>query len=453
MKKCKKCGKEINDWTEVCLYCGAKQSDFAEDISSQDEGPDRVDSKGANSSQEASSSEPKTDIADEDINLKGTKWSNNGGESTYENRGADGKGQNSSSQGQGFSSQGSNNQGTGFNNQGAGNNYNYGNQGQNQNMGGGGYNDGNYNQFVPIKKQQFIKFFLLSLVTFGIYGIYYGYQFVKDVNRLCEGDGRESKNFIVVLLLNIITFGIYGCYWIYVQGERLKDAGERNGIKIHESGIVLLLLWLLGGELCHLIAIYILFDNTNRLASVYNGYESREQVNARPSNNAPILIGAILTAIALGFVLIITANLIVAPDDGPADRISKRVEQNAREIPEVPKEDGTFGYDFDDDESTANLVLNVVNNTDFDIVSIEALHKKHADYDESLLDDNFILAKGASASVPFGVYKEDPNYTFEIIDEKGDEVFTNRIDFSKVKTNNPTLEIYKDGEDVRCQLK
>lgn len=38
---------------------------------------------------------------------------------------------------------------------------------------------------------------------FGIYGIYTFYKLMKDLNKICEGDGKESPNCIIVLLLTM----------------------------------------------------------------------------------------------------------------------------------------------------------------------------------------------------------------------------------------------------------
>lgn len=79
----------------------------------------------------------------------------------------------------------------------------------------------NHGQYIrPIN---FWKFFLLGLVTFGIYNIYTMWHFTNGVNEMCKNDGKKSMNYICVVLLSAVTLGIYGFYWYYTQGKRLYE--------------------------------------------------------------------------------------------------------------------------------------------------------------------------------------------------------------------------------------
>ena len=42
-----------------------------------------------------------------------------------------------------------------------------------------------------IPKKSVFKFFLLSVITLGIYAIVFWHKLGKNVNSLCEGDGRK----------------------------------------------------------------------------------------------------------------------------------------------------------------------------------------------------------------------------------------------------------------------
>ena len=42
---------------------------------------------------------------------------------------------------------------------------------------------------VPVYKQKsFWKYFGLSIITFGIYSIYFWYKYIKDINKICKDD-------------------------------------------------------------------------------------------------------------------------------------------------------------------------------------------------------------------------------------------------------------------------
>jgi hypothetical protein len=97
-----------------------------------------------------------------------------------------------------------------------------------------------------IKERSLLKLILLSMITCGIYDIIFWWGYVKDINTICEGDGKKSPNYLVVILLNIVTFGIYDLYWNYTQGNRLQQAAPNYGLVISKGGSAVLAWNLLG---------------------------------------------------------------------------------------------------------------------------------------------------------------------------------------------------------------
>ena len=123
------------------------------------------------------------------------------------------------------------------------------------------------------ENRSLLKYLILSLITCGIYSIYFMFLMTDDINTICEGDGEDSPNYIIVLLLSFVTCGIYHWFWIYKQANRLYYAGEEYGVSVNETGTTILLWVLLGSLLCglgSLYAWYLMFDNLNRLARAYN---------------------------------------------------------------------------------------------------------------------------------------------------------------------------------------
>ena len=118
-----------------------------------------------------------------------------------------------------------------------------------------------------------LKYILLSLITFGIYGLYFFYKLAKDVNVICNGDGRKTKGLIAFILLSIITCGIYSFIWYYGLGNRLAANAPRYGISFTENGTTVLMWQLFGALICGIgpfIAMHIIIKNTNALATAYN---------------------------------------------------------------------------------------------------------------------------------------------------------------------------------------
>jgi hypothetical protein len=124
-----------------------------------------------------------------------------------------------------------------------------------------------------IKQRSLLKFILLGIITLGIYDIVFLYGWTKDNNRLCEGVGKDSPNYIAVLLLSMITFGIYGLYWYFKMGDRLQQAAPKYGLSFQHGGTTVLLWMVIGSLLCGIgpfIAMYYLIDHQNQLATAYN---------------------------------------------------------------------------------------------------------------------------------------------------------------------------------------
>lgn len=70
--------------------------------------------------------------------------------------------------------------------------------------------------------------YLLTIITFGIYGIVVMYDIAKETNVSCKEDGLHTRNFLGAILLSIVTLGIYMFVWSYKWAEREYRFLERN---------------------------------------------------------------------------------------------------------------------------------------------------------------------------------------------------------------------------------
>lgn len=145
-----------------------------------------------------------------------------------------------------------------------------------------------------IKRRSLLTLILLSIITCGIYGIIFWYNYSDDMNRICQGDGKITQNYIIVILLSFITCGIYYWIWLYGMGNRLSENAPRYGVNFQENGTTVLLWMILGSLLCGIgsfVAMHILIKNMNELGDRYNqmffGNNAYQQNNQQPpySNN------------------------------------------------------------------------------------------------------------------------------------------------------------------------
>lgn len=104
---------------------------------------------------------------------------------------------------------------------------------------------------------------VLSIITCGIYSLYWVYCVHNDVQEVSGTPMGISGGMVIVL--NIVTCGIYGLYWYYKMGQMLDAAkGQPNG----NSGILYLVLGLFG---LSLVSLAIIQSELNRFTTGCDG--------------------------------------------------------------------------------------------------------------------------------------------------------------------------------------
>jgi len=110
-----------------------------------------------------------------------------------------------------------------------------------------------------VQKRNIATCIILSLITCGIYGIYWFICLADDVNTVAEVQDTSGG---MVFLLTLVTCGIYGFYWAFRCGEKIDRAKQNRGIPASNGGILYLLLYLFGG----IIAYALIQHEINQLA-------------------------------------------------------------------------------------------------------------------------------------------------------------------------------------------
>ena len=88
---------------------------------------------------------------------------------------------------------------------------------------------------LPSSRNVFV-IYLLSLITFGIYGIILMFNMARETNLTCEADGKHTRNFWGAIGLSIITLGIYALVWAYQWYNREADFLRNHGREAKLTG-------------------------------------------------------------------------------------------------------------------------------------------------------------------------------------------------------------------------
>ena len=85
---------------------------------------------------------------------------------------------------------------------------------------------------------------LLTLVTCGIYGLYWQYKQMQTLNAWLR---KEEFSFLTWFFLSIITCGIFAVYYEYKMAKGINEIQANNGFRVkNDLAIICLLLALFG---------------------------------------------------------------------------------------------------------------------------------------------------------------------------------------------------------------
>lgn len=165
---------------------------------------------------------------------------------------------------------------------------------------------------------------LLSILTCGIYSVYYYSTVIRDVNYICEEDGKTTPGVVKFILLSMITAGIYGIYWNYkvcMRTENYQNTHwEETGITIKPalSGTAYILWTLLGSLLFGagpIIAFCLFTRNMNNISKIYNKTNAASDRIIPAIDKKPIIIIVAIMAGVMALNIIGTVALSNASND------------------------------------------------------------------------------------------------------------------------------------------
>lgn len=111
-----------------------------------------------------------------------------------------------------------------------------------------------------IKERNIVVCILLSIVTCGLYGIYWFICLTDEANAAA---GEQGTSGVMAFIFSLITCGIYMLYWMYKQGERIDNAKTKRGMAGGSNGVLYLILAIFGFAI---ISYALMQNELNKLA-------------------------------------------------------------------------------------------------------------------------------------------------------------------------------------------
>lgn len=90
-----------------------------------------------------------------------------------------------------------------------------------------------------MQKRDIVICVILTLVTCGIYGLYWMVVITDDIGETAQNHSIQG---VTAVILTIITCGIYGYYWAYKMGELQGKVKADRGLIASSTDLSILYL-------------------------------------------------------------------------------------------------------------------------------------------------------------------------------------------------------------------
>lgn len=120
-----------------------------------------------------------------------------------------------------------------------------------------------------IEKRNIAACVVFSIITCGIYGLYWIYKMNEEINIISKHEDDTSGG--LVILFGIITCGIYYVYWAYKMGDKLKEyytkkkSNEGNDLPV--LYLILMIANYVACGICTIICYCLMQDRINKIVS------------------------------------------------------------------------------------------------------------------------------------------------------------------------------------------
>ena len=116
---------------------------------------------------------------------------------------------------------------------------------------------------MGIPERNIVTCILLTIVTCGIYGLYWYYTLTEDSNKIATDPAPASGG--MAILLSLVTCGIYTYYWMYKRGEYVDQYNALRG-RQSSNAVLYLILTIFGFGI---VAYCMLQNELNQIARGY----------------------------------------------------------------------------------------------------------------------------------------------------------------------------------------
>lgn len=125
---------------------------------------------------------------------------------------------------------------------------------------------------MALKQRSIVSVILLSLLTCGIYSIYWFVVVTNEIQASLRNPDGSVGSGGMCFLLGIVTCGIYTIYWYYKQGQRVSQLRQENGLQSNDNTVLYVILSIFG---LAIVADAIIQGELNAVIDAsYNNYNN-----------------------------------------------------------------------------------------------------------------------------------------------------------------------------------
>ncbi len=115
------------------------------------------------------------------------------------------------------------------------------------------------------QKRDPIMIIVFSLLTCGIYGIYWFYMVITEIK---DALGRQDINPALEIVLGIVTCGLYFIYLVYKYPQLMLEMQSRVGLPRNDVSLISLLVTIFG---LFPVAMFIIQSELNKIWDAASG--------------------------------------------------------------------------------------------------------------------------------------------------------------------------------------